>query len=116
MKIYSIGIMRSCNQDFQKIEIFEDFSKGLKGIEDSQHLWILYWLHKISRDQRKVLQVHPMGNLTQPKRGVFTTRSPARPNPIGLTKVKLVKKEGNILIVQGLDAFVDSPVLDIKSF
>ncbi|GAH56687.1 unnamed protein product, partial [marine sediment metagenome] len=56
-----------------------------------------------------------MGNLTQPKRGVFTTRSPARPNPIGLTKVKLVKKEGNVLIVQGLDALEGSPVLDIKS-
>lgn len=116
MKIYSIGIIRCCNQDFQKIEIFEDFSQGLKGIENFQYLWLLYWFHKISRDQRKVLQVHPMDNLTQPLRGVFATRSPARPNPIGLTKVQLVKKEGNVLIVQGLDAFEGSPVLDIKPF
>jgi len=116
MEIYSIGVVRSCNQDFQKIEIFEDFSKGLKGIENFQYLWIIYWLDKISRDQRKILQVHPMGNLSQPKRGVFTTRSPVRPNPIGLTKVRLVKREGEILTIQGLDAFEGSPVLDIKSF
>jgi len=63
-----------------------------------------------------VLQVHPRGDLARPKRGVFTTRSPVRPNPIGLTRVELVKRQGNILIVQGLDAFEGSPVLDIKSF
>jgi tRNA-Thr(GGU) m(6)t(6)A37 methyltransferase TsaA len=116
MKIYPIGIVKSSNQDFQKIEIFEDFSGGLKGIEGSSYLWVLYWFHKISNDKRKVLQVHPRGDLARPKRGVFTTRSPVRPNPIGLTRVELVKKQGNILTVQGLDALEGSPVLDIKSF
>jgi len=116
MKIYPIGVVRSCNQDSQKIEIFEDFSGGLKGIEGSSYLWVLYWFHKISKDKRRVLQVHPRGDLARPKRGVFTTRSPVRPNLIGLTRVELVKRQGNILIVQGLDAFEGSPVLDIKSF
>ena len=116
MKIYPIGVVRSCNQDSKKIEIFEDFSGGLKGIEGSSYLWVLYWFHKISKDKRKVLQVHPGGDLARPKRGIFTTRSPVRPNPIGLTRVEVVKRQGNILIVQGLDAFEGSPVLDIKSF
>ncbi len=116
MKIYPIGLVRSNNQNSQKIEIFEDYSGGLKGIEDYRYVWVLYWFHKISKDKRKVLQVHPGGDFARPKRGVFTTRSPIRPNPIGLTRVKLLKREGNILIVQGLDAFEGSPVLDIKFF
>ena len=116
MEIYPIGLVRSCNQNSQKIEIFEDFSEGLKGIEAYGYVWVLYWFHKISKDKRKVLQVHPGGDFARPKRGVFTTRSPIRPNPIGLTRVKLLKREGNILIVQGLDAFEGSPVLDIKFF
>jgi tRNA-Thr(GGU) m(6)t(6)A37 methyltransferase TsaA len=116
MKIYPIGIVRSSNEDSQKIEIFEDFSGGLKGIEDSSYVWVLYWFHKISQDKRKVLQVHPRGDLARPKRGVFTTRSPVRPNLIGLTRVQLLKRQGNILMVQGLDAFEGSPILDIKSF
>jgi len=116
MKICPIGVVISSNRHSQKIEIFEDFSKGLKGIEGSSYVWILYWFHKISKDKRKVLQVHPGGDLARPKRGVFTTRSPIRPNPIGLTRVELLKRQDNILIVQGLDAFESSPVLDIKRF
>ncbi|MCK4617672.1 tRNA (N6-threonylcarbamoyladenosine(37)-N6)-methyltransferase TrmO [Candidatus Aerophobetes bacterium] len=108
--------MRSYNQDSQKIKIFEDFSGGLKGIEGSGYVWIFYWFHKIRKDKRKVLQVHPGGNLARPKRGIFATRSPVRPNLIGLTRVELIKRQGNILIVQGLDAFEGGPVLDIKSF
>jgi len=108
--------MRSSSKDSQKIEIFEDFSEGLKGIEGSSYLWVLYWFHKISKNKRKILQVHPRGDLARPKRGVFTTRSPVRPNLIGLTRVQLLKRQGNILIVQGLDAFEGSPILDIKSF
>lgn len=114
MKIYPVGVVRSSSEDFQKIEIFKDFSQGLRGIENSRHLWVLYWFHKLPEDKRKTVKVHPQGNLSRPKRGVFTTRSPARPNPIGLTKVTLVKREGNVLTVEGLDALVDSPVLDIK--
>lgn len=116
MKIYPIGVVRSSNQDSQKIEIFEDFSEGLKGIEGSRYVWVLYWFHKISKDKRKLLQVHPGGDPGRPKRGVFTTRSAIRPNPIGLTKVELVRRQDNILIVQGLDALEGSPVLDIKYF
>ncbi|MCK4418589.1 tRNA (N6-threonylcarbamoyladenosine(37)-N6)-methyltransferase TrmO [Candidatus Aerophobetes bacterium] len=116
MRIYPIGVVRSSNQDSQKIEIFEDFSEGLKGIEASRYVWVLYWFHKVSKNKRKLLQVHPGGDLTRPKRGVFTTRSPIRPNPIGLTRVELVGTQDNILIVKGLDAFENSPVLDIKPF
>lgn len=116
MEIYPVGLLRSSSEDSQRIEIFKDFSSGLKGIENSNHLWILYWFQQLPEKKRKTLMVHPQGNLEKPERGVFATRSPARPNPIGLAKVKLVRREGNTLTVKGLDALLDSPVLDIKPF
>lgn len=115
MKIHPIGVVRrSKDHDAQEIEILERFSDGLSGIEDSRYIWVLYWFHKVSRDERGILQVHPRGDATRPKRGVFATRSPIRPNPIGLAKVKLVKRRGNVLIVRGLDALKGSPIVDIK--
>jgi tRNA-Thr(GGU) m(6)t(6)A37 methyltransferase TsaA len=61
------------------------------------------------------VKVHPQGDLNKPLRGVFSMRSPMRPNPIGLTRVRLLKKEGNTLLVEGLDALDGSPIIDIKS-
>ncbi|MCD6473031.1 tRNA (N6-threonylcarbamoyladenosine(37)-N6)-methyltransferase TrmO [Candidatus Aerophobetes bacterium] len=114
IEIHPIGVVKNNLQDYQRIEIYEDFLEALKGIENFKYLWVLFWLHKVSEEDRKTLQVHAMGNFSVPKRGVFTTRSPRRPNPIGLTKVKFLKREKNIILVQGLDAFEGSPVLDIK--
>jgi len=113
--IFPVGKVRSRANDRQEIEIYEEFSEALEGIEKFKYLWIIFWLHKISPQDRKVLQVHPQGNISIPKRGVFSTRSPVRPNPIGLTKVEFLKREKNIIFVRGLDALEGSPILDIKS-
>ena len=77
----------------------------------SKHFIILYWQDKAERDK---LQVVPHGKTE--KRGVFTTRAPARPNPIALCLVELVKLEGRTLTVKWLDALDGSPVLDIKPY
>ncbi len=114
IELYPIGVVKGSEKGLQKIEIYEDFLKALEGIENFKYLWILFWLHKIPPDNRKILQVHPQGNLSIPKRGVFTTRSPVRPNPIGLTKVEFLKREGNVIFVRGFDALERSPILDIK--
>jgi len=119
MQVYPIGIVKYCEEresakDAVQIEIYEQFSAGLKGIENAEYLWILFWMHKLSEGDRKTLQVHPRGDVTKEKQGVFALRSPMRPNPIGLTKVRLVKRKGSTLIVEGLDAFDETPVLDIK--
>lgn len=116
IEIFPVGKVKNKTADYQEIEIYEEFSDALKGIEEFKYLWIIFWLHKIPQKDRKVLQVHPRGNIEIPKRGVFSTRSPLRPNPIGLSKVEFLKKEKNIIFVRGLDAFEDSPVLDIKCF
>lgn len=94
----------------------EELTEALEGVEEFSHLFVLFWLHEISDEDRKVMKVHPRGRSDMPLLGIFATRTPYRPNPIGLTRVKLLKVEGNVVTVQGLDAFDDTPVLDIKPF
>ena len=99
-----------------KIIFREELSEALAGVEEFSHLFVLFWLHKMSDEDRRITQVHPRGRSDMPLLGIFATRTPHRPNPIGLTRVKLLKLEGNIITVQGLDAFDSTPVLDIKPF
>ena len=93
-----------------------EFAEALDGINEFSHLFVLFWLHEISDEQRKTLKVHPRGRKDLPLLGIFATRTNLRPNPVGLTLVELVKVEGNVLTVRGLDAFDGTPVLDIKPF
>jgi len=99
-----------------EIILHEELKEALKGIEDFSHLFIIFWMHEISKEERKTIKVHPRGREDMPLLGVFATRTPFRPNPIGLTLVELMKVEGNVLTVRGLDAFDGTPVLDIKPF
>jgi len=91
-------------------------SEALEGIEEFSHLFVLFWLHEMSDEDRRIMKVRPRGRSDMPLLGIFATRTPHRPNPIGLTRVKLLKVEGNVVTVQGLDAFDGTPVLDIKPF
>ena len=94
----------------------EEYTEALEGIEEFSHLFVLFWLHEMSDEDRKIMKVHPRGRVDMPLLGIFATRSPHRPNPIGLTRVKLLNVESNVITVQGLDAFNCTPVLDIKPF
>lgn len=118
IKLRPIGFVRKNSQkdETSKVVLFDEFKEGLEGLKDFSHAFIIFWMHKISEGQRKILKVHPRGKPELPLTGVFATRSPARPNPIGLTLVRILKVEGNILTVKGLDAFDTTPVLDIKPF
>lgn len=91
-----------------KILVKRSLIKALDGVEDFSHIYVVFWMHKIS-DTQKML-VHP----GEPPVGIFATRAPIRLNPIGLTLVELVKRKENVLWVKGLDAYDDTPVLDIK--
>jgi tRNA-Thr(GGU) m(6)t(6)A37 methyltransferase TsaA len=99
-----------------KVILRGDLSEALDGISEFSHLFILFWLSEISSQNRQVLKVHPRGREDLPLLGVFAARTMFRPNPIGLTLVELVKVEGNVLTVRGLDAFDGTPVLDVKPF
>ncbi len=96
------------------IEIFPPYADALRGIEEREELLILYWMDRLDEEARHVLVVHPKGDNTRPKRGVFSTRSPLRPNPIGLSKVRLIAREGNRLFVDDFDAVDGAPIIDIK--
>lgn len=99
-----------------KIIINEDLNAALDHIEEFSHIIVVYWMHQVTSAQRSVIKVHPRGKQHLPLVGVLTTRSPARPNPIGITTVELVERQGNVLNVAGLDAIDGAPVIDIKPY
>lgn len=95
-----------------RLELQPAVVKGLNGIQAGHEIVILTWLHEAQRD---VLAVHPRDNLAAPLRGVFATRSPDRPNPVGLHRVTVLQvgRDG-WLDVRGLEAIDGTPVIDIK--
>ena len=97
-----------------KIIVKEEYIDCLEGIEDFSHLVILFWTNKVPDKARQIKKVHPAGLKKMPIKGIFATRSPVRPNPICKTTVKLLERKGDTLIVEGLDAIDNTPVLDIK--
>ena len=94
-----------------EIELESELLKGLTDIEGFTHLHVFYWLHE---SKGYSLIVNPPWD-TKPH-GLFATRSPHRPNPIGYSVVELVERKNNVLRVKGLDAIEGTPVLDIKPF
>lgn len=88
----------------------------LDGIEGFSHILVLYWPHLVATERRHLQKVHPMGRKDIPEQGIFATCSPARPNPVLVTAVRLLERKKNILRVQGLEAVDGSPVLDIKPY
>jgi tRNA-Thr(GGU) m(6)t(6)A37 methyltransferase TsaA len=106
-----------------EIEIYPEFTAGLDGIDGYSHLFVLVYFDRLRPEQIGPLKVKPRGLLRRgfkleelPELGVFALDSPTRPNPIGLTLVRVIKREGNRIIVQGLDFFNGTPVLDIKCY
>ena len=94
-----------------RLIVDERFREAFKGLEPGQKIVILYWLHLADRDR---LQVHPRGDLFRPLKGVFATRSPHRPNPIAICVVEITDIQDTTLVVRGLDALDNTPLLDIK--
>jgi len=121
----SIGVIYSDFKDLDKIPIqpvfaeeargyaklFPEFVDGLKDLEGFSHVYLLYHLHRAPEAK---LQVKPF--LEDTARGVFATRSPSRPNPIGFSLVKIDKIIGNILHFSELDILNGTPLIDIKPF
>lgn len=94
-----------------QIEIYEEYVDGLKDLEQFSHIYVLFHLHKISK---QLLKVTPF--LDTKPHGVFATRSPGRPNQIGISVVGIEKIEGNIIFIKNIDMLDGSPVLDIKPY
>jgi len=85
--------------------------EGLRNIRPGDDLVLITWLDRARRD---VLSVHPRGDVSRPPEGVFSTRSPHRPNPLGLHDVKVTAVEGARVRVRGLEAIDGTPIVDLK--
>lgn len=99
-----------------QVVIDPEWAEALEGIEEFSHIWILFGLHRAAEERRFAAKVHPMGQQDLPLVGALATRTPHRPNPIALTPVQLLRREGNVLTVRGLDAYDGAPILDIKPY
>ncbi|UCC86391.1 MAG: tRNA (N6-threonylcarbamoyladenosine(37)-N6)-methyltransferase TrmO [Anaerolineales bacterium] len=97
-----------------EIVIDPEWVDALDGVEGFSHLWVIFYLSQSPLP--KLLRTRPKGRADAPLVGRFATRSPARPNPIGLTPVELLAVEGGCVRVRGLDAFDGTPVLDLKPY
>jgi tRNA-Thr(GGU) m(6)t(6)A37 methyltransferase TsaA len=92
--------------------VFEpDVAEALRGIRPGDDLILITWLDRARRD---VLSVHPRGDVSRPPEGVFTTRSPHRPNPLGLHDVHVIAVKGSRVRVRGLEAIDGTPIVDVK--
>ncbi len=94
-----------------KVEIFPEYVEGLKDLEEFSHIILLYRFHLIKKTK---LKVKPY--MDEREHGVFSTRAPSRPNPIGLSVVSLLKIEENLLYIKDIDIVDGTPLIDIKPY
>ena len=124
MKVCPIGVIHTpfrCKRDVPiqpfrskamgRIEVFNKYKDGLSDIEGFSHLILIY---RFNKSRGYSLKVKPF--LDDQLHGLFATRYPRRPNQIGLTVVELLKREGNIMFVKGIDVVDGTPLLDIKPY
>ncbi|MDJ0738825.1 MAG: tRNA (N6-threonylcarbamoyladenosine(37)-N6)-methyltransferase TrmO [Gammaproteobacteria bacterium] len=97
------------------IEIEPRYRPAMLGLDQFDSIWVLYWFDRNDTpEQRSILQVHPRRNPANPLRGVFATRAPVRPNLIALSRCRILAIRGSTIEIDEIDAFADTPVLDIK--
>ena len=113
--VYPIGYVRKA-EGRTTIVLEEKYRPALLGVGDLNEIWVLWWFDRNDTpEKRAILQVHPRGNPANPIRGVFATHSPVRPNLIAMTRCKVISVKDNVIEIEGIDAFADTPVLDIKN-
>lgn len=122
--LYPIGLIHTSFTDKSKtpsqptrsralgwVEVYPEFVAGLQDIEGFSHLILLYLFHQVTD---YTIMVKPVRD--DRTHGLFATRCPCRPNPIGLSVVKLIRRNGNELVVKGIDTLNETPLLDIKPY
>ena len=125
MTLKAIGVVRNgikqpirhgWGEIVSDIEVNDDLTEALDGLDGFSHIIVLYWMHQLPAGRQLPLKVHPMGKPELPLVGRLATRSPSRPNPVGQATVRLLERRDNVLEVRGLDAIDGTPVIDIKPY
>jgi tRNA-Thr(GGU) m(6)t(6)A37 methyltransferase TsaA len=114
LKVYPIGkVVKEDGRTF--IVLDKKYEPGLLGLGKFSSVTVIYWFDRNDTPKkRSIQQVHPRGNKKNPLRGVFSTRSPVRPNLIGVSRCEIISVKNNIIEVEDIDAFPGSPVIDLK--
>jgi tRNA-Thr(GGU) m(6)t(6)A37 methyltransferase TsaA len=99
-----------------EIVLDASLEEATEGLEHFSHIIVVFWMHKVPRGSAVPMKVRPRGRQELPLLGLFVTHTPYRPNPLGVSVVKLLERRGNVLKVEGLDAINGTPVIDIKSY
>jgi len=110
------GIDRDWGKVISEIHVKEEFAAGLHDIGSFSHIVVIFEMHQANFSPETDLIRRPQGRDDMPLTGIFAQRAKHRPNPVGITSVRLLGVEGNILRVQGLDAIDETPVIDIKPY
>ena len=123
MTLKPIGIVSNGIKQRQKYDAYQEITseivvndsltEALDNLDEFSHIIVIYWMHQHPVEPPST-KAHPMGNREIPLKGVFATRSPHRPNPIGMSTARLLQRQDNVLTVEGLDAIDGTPVIDIK--
>jgi tRNA (adenine37-N6)-methyltransferase len=115
-RLNPVGLVKRQGQQVF-LELQPQFAPALEGLNGFTHVWVLYWFHENDNpEERATLKVHPRRDPSNPLTGVFATRSPARPNLIGLTACRIIKVSGHTVEVADLDAKDGSPIVDLKPY
>ncbi|MFN8579032.1 MAG: tRNA (N6-threonylcarbamoyladenosine(37)-N6)-methyltransferase TrmO [Candidatus Sericytochromatia bacterium] len=99
-----------------EIVLNHEYANGLRNLDSFSHAIIIFYMDKSDFDISKDLVRRPRGRSDLPEYGIFAQRAKHRPNPIGITTVKIIKVQNNILTVKGLDAINETPIIDIKPY
>jgi tRNA-Thr(GGU) m(6)t(6)A37 methyltransferase TsaA len=99
-----------------KLILKPELAEAMEGLEQFSHIIVVFWMNKLRLERGIPAKVHPRGRADFPLVGLFATRAPYRPNPVGVSVVKLLELQGNVLKVVGLDAIDKTPVIDIKPY
>lgn len=125
MELRPIGVVRSPVHEgadegwgdvVSEIHVEPSLACGLDEIEQFSHVLVLFWMHEATFDTTRDLVRRPRGRDDMPEAGIFAQRAKHRPNPVGVTAVRVVRREGAVLRVRGLDAIDGTPVLDVKPY
>jgi tRNA-Thr(GGU) m(6)t(6)A37 methyltransferase TsaA len=104
-------------EESTKLILEKEYEPALQGLEKNSHVWVFWWFDRNDTvEKRSILQVHPRGNPENPLTGVFACRSPFRPNLIALSLCRILSVENNVVELEKIDAFDETPILDLKPY